>query len=291
MKTHLLVALVVITTLGTSWAADEIKDMSTDPKAQAVEKQVRQLIDKNQDYKAAVLAYAKAARANPTEQHYRNQFALARSVAKMEAAMAKEPVAAKWKGYAEAVRTYLYGKGCYQAALAVDQAAWEKFKNAATGVLKIETLLLIGQEAQAKEVAATVTKAEPETVPARWQTLQPVLLAHTNQVDQALAAVADITIDPKQDPTCLFDLARIYKAANKTDEALGTLRLFLEHTIPTEMATSRNMIALCADFQDLKDQDAFKTVLATESKIAQSDCTGGSSCSSCSLRGKCSSSQ
>jgi hypothetical protein len=51
------------------------------------------------------------------------------------------------------------------------------------------------------------------------------------------------------------------------------------------------MITLCADFRDLHDQEAFKTVLATQSKVAQSGCTGGSSCSSCALKGKCSSSK
>jgi hypothetical protein len=49
------------------------------------------------------------------------------------------------------------------------------------------------------------------------------------------------------------------------------------------------MITQCADFRDLQGQEAFKTVLATQSKIAQSDCTGGSSCSSCSLKDKCAS--
>lgn len=285
--------MFVIVTLGIGIAVTQAAEVSSggsnDPNILALEQKIKQYIEKDGNYQAAITAYAQAARANATVPYYRDQFALLRSVSKMQAALAKEPLAEKWKAYAEAVRVYHYNKGFYQAALAVDDAAYTKFKDPASAVHKIETLLMIGQDAQAQPLVASLSQASGDAVPARWQTLSQVVLAHTGQADKALASMANLKIDPKVNSAGLFDVARVYKAAAKTDEALSCLRMFLEHTVPTEMATSRNMITLCADFQDLQNQDAFKAVLATQSKVAQSGCTGGSSCSSCALKDKCSS--
>ena len=288
MKTIGLLAILLSMPLASLWAAEVTSEsMPSDATTLALEQQVKQLIEEQQDYKAALMAYAKAARANPTEAYYRNQFALLRSVGKMQAAMAAEPVAEKWQGYAEAVRNYLYGKGFYEAALAVDSAAYEKFSDVSSGSKKLESLLMLSKNDEAAALASGLEATETST---RLATLKPVALARNGQVDQAVAAVEDLTIYADKDPYALFDLARISQAAGKQDEAYSYLKLFLEHTVPTEMATSRNMISLCDDFSSLHEQEAFAAVLATESKVAQSDCSGGSSCGSCSLKGKCSSS-
>lgn len=288
MRTVGLLALVLSLPLATLWAAEATSEaMPSDAKTVALEEQVRQLIEEQQDYKAALMAYAKAARANPTETYYRSQFALLRSVGKMQAAMGTEPVAEKWQGYAEAVRNYLYGKGFYQAALTVDTAGYEKFNDVSHGSKKLETLLMLNKNDEAATLAQGLEATETST---RLATLKPVALARAGQVTQAVAAVEKLTINADKDPYALFDLARISQAAGKQDEAYSYLKLFLEHTVPSEMATSRNMINLCEDFSALHDQEAYVTVLATESKVEQSDCSGGSSCGSCSLKGKCSSS-
>ena len=288
MKTTKLLTLLLIMPLATLMAAEATSEtMPTNAETLALEQQVKQLIEQDHNYKAAVMAYAKAARAHPTETYYRSQFALLRSVAKMQAALATEPVAEKWQGYAQAVRTYLYGKGFYNAALALDEAAYTKFTDVTSASKKLETLLMLGKNEDAATLARGLEATETST---RLNTLKPVALARSGQVDQAVAAVDDLTVDANKDPYALFDLARVSQAAGKQDEAFSYLKLFLEHTVPTEMATSRNMITLCQDFSPLHDQEAFKTVLTTESKVAQSSCSGGSSCSSCSLKGKCSSS-
>lgn len=291
MRRVMFVALTMSTMLAVARAAQTSSDIPNDPNALALEQKVKQYIEKDANYQGALTAYAQAARANPAVQYYRDQFALLRGVSKMQAALASETLPEKWKTYAEAVRVYLYAKGYYQAALAVDQAARAKFSDPYVNVATIETLLLVGQDSQVQPLAQSLSQVTGVAIPPRWQTLRPVVMAHTGQADQALAAVAGVKVDPAMDPASLFDLARIYKAAAKKDDALSYLRLFLEHTPPTEMATSRNMITLCADFRDLQDQDAFKTVLATQSKVTQSGCTGGASCSSCALKGKCSASK
>lgn len=288
--------MLVVVTLGMvviplARAAEVSVQTPSDPVAQALERQVRQFIEQEQNYQAAVTAYAQAARTHPTDTYYRDQFALMRSVAKLQAGLASEPVAEKWRVSAEAVRAYLYSRGFYQAALTVDQAAYERFKDLPSAARKLETLLLVGQDAQAQEFAQSLGQVAADAAPARLQTLRAVALARSGKTAEALAAVADVKVNPQEDCAGLFDLARVFKAAAKTDEAMQALRLFLEHTIPTEMATSQSMITLCADFKDLQGQEPFKTVLATQSKVAQSGCSGGASCSTCALKGKCATSK
>lgn len=288
MKTLALITLMLSIPLTGLMAAEATSDpMPSDAETLALEQQVKQLVNENQDYKAALTAYATAARANPTQMYYRNQFALLRNVTKMQKALATEPVAEKWQGYAEAVRNYLYGKGFYQAALVVDTAAYEKFSDVSSGSKKLETLLMLSKNDEAAALAQGLEATETST---RLATLKPVALACSGKVEQAVAAIEPLTINANKDPYALFDLARISQAAGKQDEAYSYLKLFLEHTVPSEMGMSRNMIDLCKDFSGLHDQEAYATVLATESKVEQSSCSGGSSCSSCSLKGKCSSS-
>jgi len=288
--------MLVVVTLGVvgiplAHAAEVGAQTPSDPVAQALEKQVRQFIEQDQNYQAAVTAYAQAARTHPTDAYYRDQFALMRSVAKLQAALAGEPVAEKWRVSAEAVRAYLYSRGFYQAALAVDQAAYERFKDLPSAARKLESLLLAGQDSQAQSFVQSLGQIAADAAPARWPTLCAVALARSGKTAEALAAVADVKVNPQENLTSLFDLARVFKAAGKTDDAMYALRLFLEHTVPTEMATSQSMITLCADFKDLQGQEQFKTVLATQSKVAQSGCTGGSNCSTCALKGKCATSK
>ena len=291
MKSRRLVLITLCFSLSCAWAAEVATDTQDNPEIQALEKQVKTLIEDQGNYKDAIMAYAKAARANPTETYYRTQFALLRSVFNMQNAMAKESVLEKWAGYAEAIRAYHYSKGFYKSALTVDKATHAKINNAISGARTLETLLLNKEDDTVKaQITTLLQPTDAEDTPARLTTLRPVALAHLGQTDKAMAAVENITLNPKEDAFCLFDMARIYKAADKQEDVIKMLTLFLEHTVPTEMPTSKNMITLCADFQDMKDQEAFQKMLTTESKIAQSDCTGGSSCGSCSLKGKCSSS-
>ncbi len=291
MKTPLFVVLMLSMGLHIASTAEVKSVIPNDPVVQALEQQVRQYIEQEQNYQAAVTAYAQAARKNPTDAYYRNQFALLRSVAKMQAALASETLPEKWKTSAEPVRTYLYSRGFYQAALAVDQAAYEKFKDLPSAVQKLESLLMVGQATHAQSFVQSLNPTTGTAVPSRWQTLRLVAMAHTGRAPEALAATADVKINPQDNLNGLFDVARICKAAGKTDEALSALRLFLEHTVPSEMATSQNMITLCADFKDLQDKEAFKSVLATPSKVSQSGCSGGSSCATCALKDKCASSK
>jgi tetratricopeptide (TPR) repeat protein len=250
---------------------------------QQLESAVRLLMVKDGGYQAALKAYAKAARANPNSQYLRDQFALLRRVIKMQKALQTETNVEKWKSYARAVRAYYYTKGLYKAALALDSTVYEKAPDAQTATQKLESLLLV----QKSNDAMALSRALKAQKPVRLQTLRPVVLAQHGQADAALAAIADLKIDPRQDPTPFVDFARIYWAAKKHEDAYASMRLFLEHTAPTERATSHHMLLGCPDFKSLHKKDAFQAMLATKSKVTQSGCTGGSSCSSCKLRDRC----
>jgi len=235
------------------------------------------------------MVFAKAAREDPSSQYYMDQFAALRNIIKRNKSLAVETNPKKWKSNAKVVRDYYYSKGLYLQALELDQRALERYPDTQFTVNQLEDLLLLGQDEQATELMKN--KSVPSlSDQARMPTLKLVWFAHTGRVDQALTGVESTTVDPKQTPRALLDLARVHAVAENNTMAMTCLTQFLEHTAPSELAAMRAMIGQCSEFQPLQGSDAFQKVLKTESKIPQSNCADDSQCNTCSLKGKCSSS-
>jgi len=88
-------------------------------------------------------------------------------------------------------------------------------------------------------------------------------------------------------PRAQVYIASIYKAAGKQELAWAALSKALEQTPPTQTAETRNLISVAPEFKDSVEVKEFQTALATESKVKQTSCTGGSDCNTCSLKEKC----
>ena len=287
MRNYIMIGLIWCFCTSLIWGAD-VK-LTSDPAQQKIDKQVKQLITEKQDFKAALMVYAKAARANPSSVYYKNQFALLRRIIKMNRALTVETNPKKWTSYAKAVRSYYYTQGYYTQALELDMQAFKKFPEPSFAVNKLESLLLLNKNQQAAELLThNSLKANTDM---RLSTLRLVCLSRTNQTDKALASAESIKIDPRKYPETLLDLARVYKAANKDKLAMACLKQFLEHTVPTALPGMRRMAENCTEFNTLLNTKSFQAVLATQSKVSQSGCTGGSSCASCKLKSKCASSK
>jgi hypothetical protein len=250
------------------------------------EAKIETLIVKDNNLPAAMLEYASAAKANPQEVYYRQQYGILQRVAKMQSLLKTETNPEKWQSYARAIRGFFYSKGYYSVALPIDTEAAGKFNTGEYAANVLETLLLTGKKDEAAKFAADKKPAD-QTV--RYQTLALVSEAYAGKTKEAVENLQTVKIDPKVDYESYFDYARIYNAANDKEKALSNLKVFLESTPPTEMPSARQMITRSADFASLAGSEDFKKVLATESKVAQSGCTGGSSCGSCKLKDKCSS--
>jgi len=250
------------------------------------EANIEKLIVTDHNLSAALKEYVDAAKANPQEVYYRQQYAVLQRVIKMQTLLTTEMNLEKWKSYAKAVRGYFYSKGFYSEALPLDLKAANKFDTADYAANVVETMLLTGKTADAAKFLAGKKPADSSV---RYQTLALTVQALDGKAKEAVDALQAVKIDPKMDSKSYLDAARIYNAAGDNAKTLSNLQLLLENTLPSEIAAERIMIAKTADFAALQTADDFKKVVATASKIQQSSCTGGSNCATCKSRDKCAS--
>jgi hypothetical protein len=277
-----ILALVIIAQLAI--AEQPASALAKDEQLLKFEAKIETLIVQDNNLPAALLEYASAAKANPQEVYYRQQYGILQRVTKMQSLLKTETNPEKWQSYAKAIRGYFYSKGYYSVSLPIDIEAAGKFNTGEYAANALETLLLTGKNDEAAKFAADKKPAD-KTV--RYQTLALVSEAYTGKTKEAVENLQTVKIDPKADYESYFDYARIYNAANDKEKTLSNLKVFLESTPPTEMPSAREMIIRSGGFASLSGSDDFKKVLATESKVVQSGCTGGSSCGSCKLKDKC----
>ena len=123
-----------------------------------------------------------------------------------------------------------------------------------------------------------------------YSVIGALLTARNGDVAGSVELLDAIDFSAELYPRCLVYSAAIYKLAGERDKFLACIVKALEHTAPTQMATTRGVVESLAEFQDLMGDEQYIASLQTESKVYQSGCTGGSSCNSCSLKGSCPSS-
>ena len=75
------------------------------------------------------------------------------------------------------------------------------------------------------------------------------------------------------------------------DEALRLLGRCFEAVTPSRLAGFKTHAAQSPEFAALASSGGFAKVLQTKSKVAESKCSGGSSCAGCPMRSKCPKSQ
>ncbi|HAL45219.1 MAG: hypothetical protein A2Y12_04560 [Planctomycetes bacterium GWF2_42_9] len=284
MKKYLLISVVVLASQIA--LAEQAAPVLMNDQITQLEAKVENLIVNDHNFTAALNEYVAAAKANPQEVYYRQQYAVLQRVVKMQNLIKTEINLEKWKSYAKAIRGYYYNKGFYSEALAIDLQAANKFNTGEFAANALETMLLNGKNAEAVKF---IEEKKTEDKIVRYETLSLAAQALNGKAKESVDALQTVKIDPKLDSKSYFDIARIYNAAGDKEKTLANLQLLLENTLPSEIEAERLMIKRTADLASLNGSDDFTKVLATQSKVEQSGCTGGSSCGSCKNRSKCSS--
>jgi hypothetical protein len=266
-------------------AAQELANtQAREDQIKQLEAKIETLIVNDHNAIAALNEYAAAAKADPQEEYYRQQYVFLQRVTKMQSLLTTELNIEKWKSYAKAVRGYYYYKGYYTLALQIDLKAAGKFKNVDYAANALETLLLAGKNADAAKFAEQNIFTDKSV---RYQTLNLVLEAANGHAAKAVESLKVIKIDPNSNYKSYFDSARIYSAANDKDKTLSNLKSFIENSPPTEHNSAKTMIVKSTSFSALQGSDELKMVLETASK--GKICTPGSKCKSCKTKGRCSS--
>ena len=141
---------------------------------------------------------------------------------------------------------------------------------------------------RASDAAEVLARLPEDKHTAGSRAIQGIALVRQGQRDDAREIAASINLPKDAGPGTVYAVARLNAAAGNADAACQLLGRCLEATPPTRQAGFREHAKVCPEFASLIDSSSFTSALATKSKIAESACSGGSSCATCPMRGQCS---
>jgi len=172
--------------------------------------------------------------------------------------------------------------------LVVDKKSHARFNTASSAGLLAETQLAMGRNAEALEVLAALTPEKSTTV---TQALLAIAMTRQGRLDESRKIAEETAGSHSRDPGTLYTLARMQASVGNQDAALKLLTRCFEAVPPSRLDNLKAHAKQCPEFADLAASDSFATVLRTVSKVAESKCSGGSSCAGCPMRGNCAKSQ
>lgn len=272
---HLLIALALAVLMSGPAAA-----LAADQATAAYEKGNALL--KTGDFKAALKAYAQAARADGDTPTYRQAYMQLRRIMKMRKAIMKESNEQKWWHMAVALRSFYYQNELYKDLLGLAKQMHEKKKEADSATILADAYLMNGKNAEAE---AVLNDTEGLTVQA--QVLKGIALARQEKTDAAKAVLTGIKMPEKVSPRFMLDIARLKVLCGDANGGNQTLVKAFENTVPSALPTFKEYAKKAPDFEAIAKTDAFAQAMKTESKVPESDCSGGTSCGSCPSRGSC----
>ena len=239
----------------------------------------------NADFKGALAAFARAARADRDNQEYLQHYAMVRRVILLRGQLDAERDVARWEYIARGLHAFYVGQRLYGEALALDRKIHARLKNASSAVLLAETQLAMDQNAEAAETLASLPPAEqtPST-----RSLHGLALARQGKLDEARQIAAGVQPSTDAGPGMIYRAARLHAAVGSDEQALGLLTRCFEAVAPSRLEDFKAHAKLSPEFGGLASTPAFAAVMKTESTVAESKCSGGSRCSGCPMRGKCS---
>lgn len=240
------------------------------------------------DLPGALQQFAGAVRAEPGNQQYMQQYAMLRQVLMMRASLPKERVVAQWEYKARALHTFYVNHKLYADALEIGTQLHDKLNNGASALLLAETQLAMNQPADAADVLAALPAAE-HTVATR--ALHGLAVARQGQPGEARKIAESIPLNGNEGPGAVYAVARLYAALGDGEQACQLLVRCFESALPSRLAGFKQHAQTSPEFSGLTADTRFVAALRTASKVPESACSGGSSCASCPMRGKCASSE
>lgn len=239
------------------------------------------------DLRGALKEYADAARTAPENGFYRQQFMLVRNAVLLKHNLAKTEDQTQWLQMAKGLRAFYASNGLLQEALVLDKQIHAKTNSCFTAMQLAETQLALDMNADAERVLSALD-AEKSTTASR--ALLAIALVRQGKTDEARTIAEATSISDKAGPITLYDLARMQAALGNADESVTLLTNSFEATLPSRLDLFKRHAEKCPEFTAIVRTAGFRKALATESKVTESECSSGSSCASCPMRGGCSNS-
>ncbi len=119
--------------------------------------------------------------------------------------------------------------------------------------------------------------------------IQGLALARQGKVDEAKQVAQTVRLTSDAGPGAVYAAARCYAAIGNAEQACQMLVRCFESSPPSRLEGFKQHAKTSPEFAALASQAGFAAALQTESRVPESKCSGGSSCASCPMRGKCAS--
>jgi thioredoxin-like negative regulator of GroEL len=241
-----------------------------------------ELLEKG-DFEAALPSFAEAAKADEAPVEYKRTYLQVRTLIKVRQDIVDEQDPEKWWTLATRLRNYYYRFRLYDDLLAIARQMHDERPSSGTASLVADALLTLGRNDEAESI---LTAMDADSLTGHAKVLLGVAHARQGKMDGAKAVLAAAKAPDPATPRFLFDLARLQVLCGQTDEGLSTLTMAFESTAAGGLPGFRTFVAAAPDFGSVPAA-RFEQVLATESKIVASSCSGGDTCGSCPRRAEC----
>lgn len=240
------------------------------------------------DLNGALSLFAQAARAERRNTQYANEYAVLRQIIQLRTNEPTIEDPAQWERIARTLHTYYAGKRLYGELLVIDEKLYDRLQTSSTAVMLAETHLALRDQESALETMLTLPEEQAD---AASLAVLGMLLAQAGRTDEASDVAAKIEIDDETGSGALYRLARMEAAIGNQEKTIEYLRICFERTMPSVLPSFKAHAMASSEFSRIVETPEFLAVLETESKVPESECSGGSSCSSCPRRGQCESSE
>jgi hypothetical protein len=240
------------------------------------------------DFQGAMQAFARAAQADLANQEYLQHFAIVRRVVALREMLDTETDDTRWEYIARGLYKFYSSHELKGESLALAGKMHDRLRSASSAKMLADAQLDSDMNAEA---AATLASLPASQQTAATRALRGVALAREGHVDEARQIAGSLTLTEDVGPGQVYAAARLSAAVGNHKDATKLLSRSFESVAPSLLPAFKQQAQKCPEFAGLVSKPAFAQALQTESKVPESKCSGGSRCSSCPMRAKCSKSQ
>ena len=276
MKVQIVLAAFLITAVGHVSAARA--DLSESAYARGQQQLAKA------DFQGALRSFASAAKADRTNPKYLEEFAVLKQVLTLRNQLDSQADAAKWEYTARALHSYYISHKVYDEALALDHKIHQRLDDAQSASMLAETQLAMNLE---EEAVATLGELAESKHTVNTRALLGLALVRADHPERGREIAQSIDVSDDAGPGVTYSAARLNAALDNTQQALTLLRRTFEGISPSRLKGFKQHASVSPEFASLASTPAFANVLKTESKVSESQCSSGSSCANCPMRGQC----
>jgi tetratricopeptide (TPR) repeat protein len=236
------------------------------------------------DFEGALKAYSDAVAKDPDNQEYKAEHQILTRIENMRKKLSEEKDLKRWEAMLRGIHSYYCNNKLFQQAKELDQQLHRRKQNEASAVMLAETQLELGENKEVEQLLKVYIRNGASDY---CRMLYGIALAREGKHGDAKALLKEKPVAMDARLGDRFQCARLYAVLGEEQEVMRRLTNVFESIPPSQLNKIKTYVRDTADFAPYVSTSQFATVLKTESKVAESKCSGGSSCGSCPSASSC----